>query len=416
MRKFFIPLLTLFLILSSCGGSKRIKGLTEFTPKLLPDSNKSVNLGGDLAIDVFGNENNFLQNMGHSLKLRPLAKNYKKIKISNNQIAALPSIANGTIYAFDETADLVSVDINSGKVNWKISLDSAKKRLTSSHVVYFYNKLYVVGDLQLFEIDALNGKEITRKSFPDLVRAQPLVRSNAIFVQNVSNNLTAYNTDTWSPAWNYETWPETLASHNVASPLIYGNLIISNYTTGQIVANNIADGAEVWQINLYKESTGELNASPQNATCQPVLLDKYLYVASNNGNLVKIDVTTSRIIWQKPYQDIVSMSVSGDTIFLTNNARQGAAIATEDGGVIWASDLINPKETKKDKIKPSIFLTPIISEGNVIILSKGGEAFMLDAINGKMIRYFDIPKNIISFGVDKESLILFDRYSGYVIN
>ncbi len=110
------------------------------------------------------------------------------------------------------------------------------------------------------------------------------------------------------------------------------------------------------------------------------------------------------------------MSISGDTIFLTNNARQIAAASSLDGSVIWASDLINPKETKKDKIKPSIFLTPVVSEDNVILLSKGGEAFIFDAMNGALIKYFEIPKNIISFGVDRESLILFDRYNGYIIN
>ena len=261
----------------------------------------------------------------------------------------------------------------------------------------------------LFEIDAKTGRELARKSLRDLVKAQPLVRTNAIFIQNVSNNLTAYNTETWMPVWSYETWPETLATYNVTSPMIVGGQIISSYTTGQIVSNNISDGNELWQMNLYRESDGQLSVSPQNTTCQPMMVGNYLYVASNNGYLIKIDITNANIIWQKPYHDIMSMSLAGDTIFLTNNARQIAAISSEDGGVIWASDLLNPKQSKKDKIKPIMFLTPIVTSNNVIVLSNDKEAFILDVNSGNLIKYFEIPKNIMSFGVDKESLILFDK-------
>jgi len=415
--KRIVALSLVMVFLNACSGSTKIKSIVDFTEKLTPNSSQKVEVGSSHVVGDFGNELSFIQNSAISIKLKPISgTSYKKISLGGSSIVAMPSIAGGNVYSVDCYGNVQSVDLSTGKRNWQVPLNADKGLITSAVLVYSQEKLYVIADLQLFELNAQTGKEIARKSMSDLVKNQPLIISNAFYVQNVSNNLMAYNSETWVPVWVYETWPETLLSGTITSPVFAGGQIISNYSTGQVVSNNALDGKELWQLNLYKESETSLGYAPQNASCQPIVINNDLFIASNNGYLIKVDITRGAVVWQKRVQDILSMSVSGNTIFVTNNARQLAAISISDGSVIWTADLQDPKRNLTDKVKATSFLTPIVSDQGIIVLAKDGKSFIFDATTGSLVRYFQTPKDVISFGINGEELVAFDKRSGYILN
>jgi len=414
MNKNLLTFLSL-IMLSSCSGSHKLKSLVEFTSRLKPDSNKTVIVGEKREVGDFGNQINFVKNSSYTYIINPIkTNNFRKIKISNNSMIFLPSVIGEKIYAMDSIGNTLKIDIKTGKEDWRAFLNTQKRTVSAATLSYSAGKIFITADLQLIVINSESGKEIIRKSLDDLVQNQPLILSNALFIQNVSNNLLAYNMETWAPVWTYDSWPEVLSIGNVTSPVVVGGQIITGFSSGQLISNNIATGEELWQMNLLSHSV--LESFPVSVATQPIAIGSDLYVASNNGYLIKIDTTNANTLWQKQIDDVISMSISGNTIFLTTNARQLVAISTEDGSIIWTSDLIDPKKAKKDKLLATHFLPPIVSTEGIIVFAKDSTAYIFDPLNGAMKKFFSIPKNISAFAISSRNLIIFDNTNFYIIN
>lgn len=416
MNKNLLVLLAL-VILTSCSGSHKLKSIVEFTARLKSDSNKSVIVGEEKEVGDFGNQINFVRNSTYSYKINPIKfNNFKKTKVASNSMIFFPSVIGSKVYAIDSIGTIFRIDIKTGKEDWKSSLNTQKRTLSAATLSYSADKLFITADLQLIVINAESGKEIVRKSLDDLVKNQPLIISNAFFVQNVSNNLLAYNIDTWSPVWTYDSWPETLLTGNITSSVAVGGQLITGFSSGQLISNNIATGEELWQMNLLAQSSEHLGSFPSSISTQPIAVGSDIYVASNNGYLLKVDTTRAHTVWQKQVDDVISMSISGNTIFLTTNARQLVAVSTEDGSIIWTTDLMDPKQDKKDKIKATHFLPPIVTNEGVIIFAKDAGGYVVDPINGNLKKFFAIPKNISSFAINGPNLIVFDSNNFYTMN
>lgn len=409
-------IILLAMIVSSCTGSKKIKTLTEFTTKLVPISKEKVIEGSRSEIEDFGNRLSYLQNGGIVAEIeRPDSYKLTKLNLSSGKLSSVPTLVNRHIYTLDKQGKVVSYNLREGKKAWQISLEAYKGKIIKGTLLYNRGKLYITADLQIYVVDSESGKILQKSVLEDSVKNYPSMVANAMFFQTSGNKLLAYNVDNWAVAWAYETWPEYISSSTLTAPLIFGNQIITGYSTGQLVSVG-PDGNELWQMSLSKDSSEQLGYSTQDLACQPVIQDKYLYVASNNGNLLKIDLTNSSIVWRKDVEDAMSMSISGNTIFLTNNARQVAALSTNDGSVKWATILAYKKNIEKDRLKPTNFTPPLVTNLGVFVFAKDGAGYLLDIETGSILKAFDIPKNVTSFGIDDKKIILFNETNGFKLN
>jgi outer membrane protein assembly factor BamB len=405
------------ILITSCSGKRKIKSITEFTEKLVSSSTHSVSLSDPVSLADFHNQITFTKNKAITIKVDNISKfSFSKLGVFEKFITS-PSIVEGNIYSLSTNGRVSSFNLTNNKYNWSVNLPVQTTNITTGTITHYLGKIFVTADLQLFVLDSSNGKEITRKSLDDISKNYPVILGNAFLIQTVNNNLYAYETDSWKQVWAYETWPEYISSSTVLAPVIFQDSVISGFTTGQLVANKISDGSELWQINLSKESDQLLGYNPLDLSCQPVVEDRFMYVASNNGHLIKLDLLNASIIWKKKIQDVTSMSVSGTAIFLTNNARQIAAVSIFDGSIIWTNDLTDPKLlTSKKPIKPSLFTSPLVTTEGIFVASSHGEAFLLDPLNGSLKNNFNAPNKIKYFGLYNGKIIVFTDNNAYMLN
>lgn len=374
----FIPTSTIILfvltpfMLTGCDslGSRKVKSLVELTPKLTVETKDPIIVEKNLK------EYNFDQSI---LK-------EKSFTLSKNTIIAEPIFAKGIVYSLDSKG-FVSAFSKKNKENlW--SHNTNQRSVDNNHfsggLAYNSDKLYVTnGSRFLIVLDSSNGHELVRKEFSDIIRIAPVVlNDHTILVQTVSNQLFAYDTLTASVVWQHEGLFETLSSSYHVKPIVYNSNVIVNYSSGQIFSLNLNSGEEKWGLNLSdQESVGIPSFEAVTISCTPIVEDNFLYIASSTGKIIKLTLDTGLVIWEVNAYDVQSMSLNGNNIFVTNNARQIAAIDTSNGKVKWASDL--DLNNDKRKSKAVHFLTPFITASHqswkLNVISNNGEIYSFQA-------------------------------------
>lgn len=413
MKYYLILLSTLLLV--SCTGTKKIKPLVELTSKLKANSTQTVSIYENAKFSDFGNKLEFFTENDAAFDLQDLPKklSFKKFKISSSKLATLPYVHIDRIYYLDQSGTVGAVDINDNSTLWKYDITPSSNSLSFATLSFRDYKLYITTNSSLHIIDAHTGKELVKKTLTDSVKTYPLVSDNMLFVQDVSNSLIAYDLDSLKPLWGYETWPEYLLSSADLVPVRYSDVIISSFTTGQLVALNEKDGTEIWQKNMAENIKDTLEFAPVTFSVMPILDNGSIYVPSTNNTLSKVDVKSSKIKWSVEIEDIISISKAGNALFVTNNARQLAAISKSDGSVIWASNLLAPN-SKDGKIRPALFTNPIVIQNEVVVFSDKGECFRFNMNGGDLLHYHNnLPKNIKTIAITGDSLIIFDEKNYY---
>ncbi len=361
-----LALLLLPLALVSCDSfkSKKIKSLVELTPQLAATSTESIIVDKDLPDNIFGP------------KYKALPFN-----VTKGSVISQPAFAKGMVYLVDNKGYVHAFSLKEQRSLWSQNINY-NARNSNNHlgggVTYSNGKLYITdGSNQLVILNSDNGHEIMRKEFPDLIRTKPVILDDdLVLVQTVSNHLIAYSLTAAGIAWQHEGLFEPLSSSYHMSPVIYNNQVIVSYTSGQIFSLDAKTGQEVWAINLVDhKDMGLPNFEAVTVACAPVFDGNNMYIASSVNKVLKLDLAAGRVLWESTVSDVQSMTLNGNSIFLTNNAMQLAVLSKNDGKIKWTGNLSVAQQDQR-KAKITNFLAPVISKDN------DTNAWMVSVITG----------------------------------
>ncbi|WP_410525789.1 outer membrane protein assembly factor BamB family protein [Rickettsia endosymbiont of Oedothorax gibbosus] len=387
------------LMLTSCDLiSKKIKNIVELTPRLSVETNEAIQVDS-AKTDIFSPE--MLQNNEYT--------------VTKHKIIAEPIFKKAVVYTIDNKGNVSAFSMKDKAIIWSYNISTNKNdHYVGGGILYHNDKLYVTyGSRFLVVLDSKSGHEIIRKELPDIIRIKPvLINNHTIIVQTVTNQILAINTEKLNFVWQHEGIIEILSSSYHVAPIVQNGYVIVNYNSGQILALESNSGKILWTNDLSsQQEIGLPNFEAAFILCKPVVNNSHLYIANSAGKIIKLDIMTGNILWQIKAYDVQSMSLAGNSLFVTNNAGQVAAISTEFGKVKFVADLNDGKDIKK--VKASSFLAPIIGkttgekEGeekdwSLNIISAKGELYSFQSdINGNLSTtpvISKITKNIEYYG------------------
>ncbi len=350
---------TIFLIflLTGCSGigTTRIKNLIDFTPKLEVESPKS--------------------NLFYSGIVNPLNNDkLKSYKSSRREIIASPAIAKKVVYNIDVKGNVTAFSLEEKKILWTKNIVDRKtdNKFSAGGILFSDGKLYITYNTRsLVVLNAANGYEVIRKKFPDILRSKPvMVDDELIIVQTVSNQILAYNIKNSKIMWIHEGGSEIISAKNHAHPVVHNGNVLASYSSGEVIYLRAKDGANLWVYNIDdNQEIGLPNFAPEVIVTKPIFVDNYVYFATSNGKIVKLDVRDGSEIWVKNAADIQSMIFHDNNLIVTSNAREVAILSTIDGKTYWAGELISEKERNAKRPKAVTFLDPfVVKDGAVYIV------------------------------------------------
>ncbi len=306
-------------------------------------------------------------------------------------LTAQPIVVDNKVFTLDADSNLTAFNAANGKKIWSVSIRDPKEDdpVISGGIAFSGGVLYATsGYNELLAVRPTDGKFFWRKKLPTPSRAAPTIMDDRVFVITLDNRLLALSARDGSSLWDYAGVGEAAALVGGASPAASRSIIVPVFTSGEISALRVENGAVAWSDNLSNvrsagglESLADIKALP--------VLDKGLVIAiSFSGRIAAIDENTGSRIWQREIGGSNTPWVAGNHVFVISSDQQLIALGRDTGAVRWVAKL--PKGEDGDVS----WTGPVFAGGRLFAFSSGGDVAEINPEDGKAVRQWDSGQDV----------------------
>lgn len=307
-----------------------------------------------------------------------------KAKLPSNAnpdfIALRPVLDGNRLFAASPDGTVVSLDAESGKLNWKADLS---QRITSGTgagdgIAVVVNESGVV-----YALNNKDGKLLWEYKIPEVVFAPPLVYQERVVLRGINGNLFAISARTGEFEWDaFYDQPEFL-EFGSAAPVPYRNSVIIGNATGRVIATDVDSGFEAWQVFLGSGiSAGRL----RNRESIPFIIDNNMALSDLSRAIVVYDLSSGNVMWENIRQS--GRNVAADRLAVYGHDRNSLvyALNRETGSVLWQQDALLHRGV--DNLA--------VAGGHLVLSDKQGYLHVLEQSSGDIIGRYRTGKKIPS--------------------
>jgi outer membrane protein assembly factor BamB len=253
--------------------------------------------------------------------------------------------------------------------------------------VYLHSKVKDKDEEEVLVLDASDGKEVWRKSYPRAAfksdygngpRATPVVADGKLYTYGITGILTC-----WDAAAGKQLW-QVDALKKFAAPNLRFGASCSPLVEGQSVLVNV--GAKGASVVAFDKDKGEVIWKSQDdpaSYSSPILVGKgkeRQIIFLTQAAAIGLEPAEGKLSWRYPFKDALfenscTPAVSGDLLLLS-------AITLGSAGVRLSKSDGKPtaSEVWKDSKLPSYFSTPVaVGSDHVYLVTARVNLFNLDA-------------------------------------
>jgi len=252
-----------------------------------------------------------------------------------------PVYAYDKIYVADGSGVVVAVDPDQGDIIWRNELE-----VPVGGGPAVANKLVAVGTQQgeLIVLDADSGQEKWRKPVSSEVLSSPAIGEGFVVVRTVDGKITAFDAESGEQKWIYDQSMPSLTLRGESSPIIVGGGVISGFSNGKLAVFILQNGRIAWEKTITAPVGHSEIQKLVDVDVKPVLSGSDVYVASYNGNLVKIDASKGEIKWQRELSTFTEMTVSELLLLVTHENSHVSAVDRSNGMILWTQKALNRRQ------------------------------------------------------------------------
>ena len=301
------------------------------------------------------------------------------------RVLSQPVVGKGRVYAMDGGVQVTALDAATGNRLWQVDLKPDDERGNSfgGGVAFWSDRLYAsTGYAQVVALDPADGHVIWKSAVPAPVRSGPTVSDGRVFVVTVDNELVVLAAEDGRRLWNHNAIPETASLLGNASPAVDGEVVVAAYSSGELYALEVENGRPLWSDNLAGTRSVNAVASLADIRGRPILDRGRVFAASHSGRMAAIDLRSGDRAWEQEFGSTHSPWVVGDYLYVLSNENDLVCLTRNDGKIRWVYQLPSYQNEKKKK-DPMTWAGPVLGSDRLIVLSSAGDAVSISPYTGE---------------------------------
>jgi outer membrane protein assembly factor BamB len=317
-------------------------------------------------------------------------------------IISAPISADGKIFVVDGSNTISALNPNLKQV-WATKIESVGEsgQGIPAGISYKNGKIFATtGFGVVAAINAADGKILWQNNLNTPIRSAPAVdlgedasNKEMVFITTADNKTFAFSAEDGSIVWRHSGIAEVTRKFATASPVAKNNLVATSYASGEIFGINANKGREVWAELLSTGLSQTKAASGLNdVSTTPLIVDGIIYATSAGGKFAAINFGNGSQIWEQPIFGVATPWVAERYIFVISDNEDMIAMNRYDGRIKWIKPLRS--EEQKDDSGRAKWQGPILASGNLIAHNNLGDMILIEPNSGNTISRKDIPEGI----------------------
>jgi outer membrane protein assembly factor BamB len=313
----------------------------------------------------------------------------------NTILLASPVVNKDRLFTLDTESNLKAFNSNNGSLIWEKNLNPVEDDAVYSGAITAGSKSIFValGSGELICIGIKDGNEKWRVANKSPLRSAPTVSDGRLFVVTMDNKTLAFSIDTGELLWVHSGMTETAALLGGASPAVRENVVIVTYSSGEVFALKAETGRVFWGDHLgpNRRLTGVANIADIKGS--PVINKSLVFIISHSGRLTAIDFKSGKRVWEKSIAGTNTPWIAGDYMFLVSNDGEVLCVSHTDGRIKWLSQM--PKFESPDDQEGIIkYVGPILAGDRLLVVSSLGDIYSISPYVGTVLGKVNVGDSI----------------------
>jgi outer membrane protein assembly factor BamB len=314
------------------------------------------------------------------------------------------TVVGKKIYLANAEGDVGAMDLISGKVLWQKALTHSESKERIAAGPAYSDGIIVLADnkAEVFALKDGSGKELWRQKVSSEVLSKPVISGDKVFVQTVDGKVFALAKDSGKKLWveSREIPPLTLRGNS--RPVVVKDKLLVGFSTGELVAYNTETGKVSWETAI---------AVPKGRTDLERIVDidglftvndDIIYVVSYQGKIAAIAVDDGRLIWSRDMSSYTGVSADKQQIYVTDEKGYIWGLDKNSGATLW----------RQEKLADRNLTAPTVLGNTVVVADVGGYIFWLSKEDGDILAQKDMYKIYLSSFFHWDDEVLEDKDYG----
>jgi outer membrane protein assembly factor BamB len=290
------------------------------------------------------------------------------------------AVDGNRVFASGYRGEVAAFDLDTGQRLWR-----TKTRLPLGGGPAARGNLVVVGatDGHVVALNAADGKPLWTVLINGAVIAAPAISDNVVAVRSVDGKLRGL-----SPTDGHELWEATqdvpsLSLRGTSSPVIVGDLIISGFDNGKVLAVNASDGSQAWLATISAPH-GRTDIQRLADVDGPVYVaGKDVYAVGYHGNVAMLALDSGQTWWSHEASSYRGVAMDQDAVYISTAEGQVVALNRSNGSVIWRQPALAYRGLTTVAVSDDAVITADF-QGYVHFLDKHTGTFIARERDGKL--------------------------------
>lgn len=283
-----------------------------------------------------------------------------------------PTLDGLTLYAADAKGRVVSMDRETGKVNWQVKL---KEPLSGA--VGAGGGRVMLGTLNgaVITLDENDGSELWRAQVSSEVLAPPQTNGDVVVVQSQDDKLVALDISTGEQRWIYESSLPVLTVRGHSTPVVSLHRVYAGLASGRVVALDANSGVALWEQRVAQPQGRSELERMVDIDGDLLLEDGTLYAVTYQGNLVAMDAESGNIRWQRPASSHGGPGAGFGSVYISKADGSVEAFDQNRATPLWTNDQLLRRR----------LTTPVAFSSYVAVADYQGYVHLLAQTDGRLV-------------------------------
>ena len=297
-----------------------------------------------------------------------------------------PVASNSAIFVIDSRQTVRAFNIDNGRELWERSLESGNSRDdigVGSGLAVAGDRLIVASGFGFVSaLDLTNGSQLWRTEMDAPMTGSPTIKDGRAYVSSNNNEVFALDLNSGRILWSDQAISESARVLGSPSSAAVEDIVITPYSSGEIIAYLAANGRRLWTEALSRPGRFTPISSINDIASRPVIGGGLVFAANQSGVMAAIDGRTGNRVWVQPVGSTSAPALVGNYIFVAGTDGRIAAIQANSGDVFWVAELRRYENQNKKKGRIS-YTGPIIASNQVIVVNSLGGLISLSPQTGE---------------------------------
>jgi outer membrane protein assembly factor BamB len=287
-----------------------------------------------------------------------------------------PVYAYDTIYIASRNGELKAISPQDGRTLWKVKINEKRLPRLSGGLTASNNQLYIGSENgDVYAIDAKTGEMKWTSEVTGEVLASPAVDAGLVIVNTSDGSLVALDQKTGLQRWKIASEVPNLTLRGDSSPIALSGGVFWGTSSGRLAAAISSHGQMIWQqtVGLPKGST-EIERLVD-VDSSPLVIGGILYSVGYNGQLIAIDLRSSKVSWKRPYSSALDMATDGGRLFIVVDHDHLVAVDSRSGLELW----------RNKQLENRLLTNPVVIKNYLVVGDSEGYLHWLDRATGNFV-------------------------------